>query len=273
MPDWDGTITRALKELHADSTLTRGAILKSKVNEIAKGSGLDFDTYLNETGQKFSSVVEQVNGVVIHRRPNTDMFVGLGDATWPDSTSSASRAYDKRFRADIYEAFTRISERDYWYLSETDEFTNEVLTNAPHRRIPVPSVTLDHLLSQRRIFAEEHVTASAKDELIRAIDRSPNPLAAFQAEVSRQRLGQAWHSYKSKLLTEQIEEWADDNEVHFLPNWVESGESQQSQESPQQLMARFATFMTDEEVRSIAVPFRAVEAMLKGIGDSTKNSL
>ena len=43
MADWNDIIVEALKELRADAVFTRGAILHSKVSEIARRAGLDLD--------------------------------------------------------------------------------------------------------------------------------------------------------------------------------------------------------------------------------------
>ena len=265
MSDWNSVITEALNELQADTTFTRGAILRDRVNQICRRGGLDFDSFLKETNQKFSSVVEQVDDVEIHKRPNTDMYVGLKGAKWPESTEEPSRWNRSRIREDVYEAFTRISDSDYWYLPDTDEFKQDIAKDDPRRKIAVPSVTLESLLNQRRQFAEK---SDAHEALTKAIERSPNPLAAFQAEVTRQRLGREWHSYKSEELTQFIQEWAEKNGIEFRPQWMESPEMGQNPQSPQKLMANFAAYMTDEEIRSMSVPFRAVEAMYRSISNS-----
>ncbi len=267
MTDWRHIITEALKELQADSVLTRGAILHSKVSEIARRSDLDFDDYLKGTNQRFSSVVQTVDNVELHKRPNTDMYVGLVGAKWPESTAKWMPKNQHRFREDVYEAFTRISDNDYWYLPDTDEFSNEIAQDDTRRRIRVPSVTLENLLEQRRRFSEN---SEAHDELERAIERSPNPLAAFQAGISRLRLGQEWHLHKSTTLRKSIEEWADENGIEFNPRWMEPQDVGATSQSPQQLMAAFAAYMTDEEIRSISVPFRAVEAMYRSIGGTKR---
>lgn len=263
MPDWKDIIDEALKELHADSVFTRGAILHGKVREIARRYDLDFDQYLKESNQKFASAVQIVENIVLHKRPNTDMFVGFEGAEWPEITAEWTPRNQDRFRADVYEAFTRISDHDYWYLLDIDEFRNDVSPDDNRRKVRVPSVSLDSLLDQRRKFAEE---SEAPEELKKAIERSPNPLAAFQSEINQQRLGRKWHIYKSKTLRESIEQWAEQNEIAFSSRWTESESMEENPQSPQQLMATFAAYMTDEEIRSISVPFRAVEAMYRHIG-------
>ena len=167
MANWNSVITEALNELQADTTFTRGAILRDKVNQISRRDGLDFDNFLKETNQKFSSVVEHVEDIEIHKRPDTDMYVGLKGAKWPEPTEERSRWNLSRFREDVYEAFTRIGESDYWYLPDTDEFRQDVAKDDSRRKIAIPPVTLEGLLNRRR-FAEK-VDAHAT----RAIERSP----------------------------------------------------------------------------------------------------
>ena len=189
------------------------------------------------------------------------MYVGLVGAKWPESAVERVPINPNRFRADIYEAFTRISESDYWYLPDADEFSKDIAYDYTGKRIAVPSVTLEKLLSQRRSFAEE---SEAPEELKKAIERSANPLAAFQAEVSRLRLGLTWHNYKIKNIEEE-HATLENGQNRTILSLVPSGWSRRTWNKIPSLrsnvMATFATYMTDDEVRSISVPFRAVEAM------------
>ena len=263
MTDWNAIIAEALNELHADDVLTRGAILHNKVRQIASRSDLDFDSYLKDTNQKFSSVVQKVENITIHKRPNTDMFVGLAGAKWPEPTATWTPSNQHRFRPDVYDAFTRISDNHYWYLPDTDEFSKDITEDNTCVKIPVPPVTLNSLLDQRLKFAQE---SEAPEELKKAIERSPNPLAAFQAAISELRLGQQWHRYRFDTLRNIIQDWAKQNEIEFSAQWMVLSGSERNPRSPQQLLANFAAYMTDEEIRSISVPFRAVEAMYRQIG-------
>ena len=277
MPNWNNIIAEALKELKADVTFTRGAILRNKVTQVAEAQGHDFDKYLKDSNQKFSAVVEQTDNIVVHKRPNTDMFVGFKSAKWPDSTPPEIREQEKRFRgpslqswfrADIYEAFTRISGNTYWYFPDTDIFTQQAPDDDERERIVLPPTTLDSLLAQRRDFAERQ---EAKEELIQAIDYSPNPLASFQNVIHEHQLNRLWHNFKTERLGEQITDWAKTNGIEIRPEWMDSNRAQEDIQSPQQLMAHFASFMTDDEIRSISVPFRAVEEMYRSIRASTRN--
>lgn len=266
MPDWNAIINQALRELKADVTFTRGAVLRNKIEEICKESEDDFDAYLKGSNQRFVQVIQQVSGVAIRRLPDTDMFVGLEGADWPEfrvgESEGSGQPKSRRFRSDVYDAFTKISDRGFWYFSDFDEFTQEIPASDSRIKISLPAVTLDQLREQRRSFAALQ-SDDLNEELIRATDRSANPLAQFQAMISRHKLGQKWHKFKADTLMEQIQNWAKENSIEFRPSWVESDQAQESRKSPQRLMADFAFLMTDDEIRSISVPFRAVEALYR----------
>ena len=277
MPNWNNIITKSLRELKADVTFTRGAILRNKVTQVAEDQGYDFDKYLRDSKQKFSAVVEQTENIVVHKRFSTDMFVGLRGAKWPDSVPPEIREPGNRFRGqeyrnwfrdDIYEAFTRISGSTYWYFPDTDEFAQRASDDDERAKIAIPQVTLDSLLAQRRDFAEQQ---ESKEKLIEAIAYSPNPLAEFQNAIHEHQLNRLWHNYKTEKLVEQITDWAKSSSIDNRPEWMDSNRSQEDLQSPQQLMGHFASFMTDDEIRSISVPFRAVEEMYRSIRTSTRN--
>ena len=53
-----------------------GAKLRQKMVEVGHEEQLDVGTHVEESGQPFSRLVEQVNGVVVRRRPGRDILVG-----------------------------------------------------------------------------------------------------------------------------------------------------------------------------------------------------
>lgn len=269
MSTWNQLIIQSLRELNADSIYTRGAILRHRISEVAKANGLDFDAYLKESNLKFSELLGRIDSVDIIKRPNTDMFVGLLGANPPFPTGRGTDPNRQWFREDIYELFTRIRDISGWYLPETDEFTNSVSDEDPRRKIAVPAITLADLLSQRRDFAEQQ-KGEDRAELTRAIEYSFNPLPAFQTAIANRKLKRSWHDFKSARISEAIRTWARENSIDFNQQWLQSDTSQQNAQSPQQIMAHLASFMTDEEVRSVAIPFRAVEAMYRSVSQSTK---
>lgn len=268
MPNWNEIIIQALGDVKAEVTFTRGAILRNRIDEICAESNDDFGAYLKDSGQRFVEAVRQVPNVVIHRRPNTDMFIGFEGSEWPESISGETRGWQpsnvSRFRPDIYAAFTQVSDRRFWYFPDTDVFTQEIEVNNSRKKFELPELTLKDLTDQRRNFAFEQ-EKGPQDELLITIDRSSNPLARFQSAIKSNRLGESWHKFKSESLMKQIDDWAAEKGIDFRQSWLETEQRLENRQSLQQLMADFSSLMTDDEIRSISVPFRAVEALYRKI--------
>ena len=266
MPDWNQIILQALEELDSRKILTRGAKLRDKVAEIVSEQGADLQAYLGSTDQKFVDLLDGMPEVVVHRRPGTDMYVGLQGAAWPAITGRESKKYHQgivKLRQDLYDALTRISERSYYYVPSRDVFTQNPTEEESTEQIALPPVTLDDLLIQRREFARQQTTEDSTTNLLNAIDHSANPLADFQASLTRLRLGRDWHLYKANSLKNIVEKWAQENAMPVSPSWIGEEWRESVEETPQRLMARFARFMTEEEIRATLVPMRAVEAMFR----------
>ncbi len=261
MTDWNSLVREALKRLRADETFVRGAKLRGHVAALGLERGEDLDGFLQETKQKFGKLVEEDPDVVVHRPVGTDMLVGFRSAPWPSPVAGemTERRHGIRFRQDVYAALTLITDRPFYYVQSRDEFTQD--PQEGDHRIDLPSVALEILLEQRRQFAEGQASDDVKKELQRAIDRSPNPLVDFQRAIGFQSLGREWHDFKATVLMERLEEWAQHNGIEVSPSWLAEQRPMDTRLSPQDLLARFAQYMTDEEVRSMQVPFRALEEM------------
>lgn len=267
--DWDDILIQALHQLGAEQTLTRGAILRQRMDELANQRGKNLRDFLQETGQRFVNLVDKNPRVVVFRRPGADMYVGLEGASWPAVDAEEARRFrgsGLRLRPDVYNALTRITDRLYYYVPSRDQFTQATSDEEQAERIALPQVTLSSLLDQRRRFASQRPADESKEELLAAIDHSPNPLAEFQAKVIRQRLASVWHEFNVNNLKKQLEDWAVAHDIEVSPSWIRDESPGQAQDTSQRLLARFSGYMTDEEVRSTMVPFRAVEAMYKDLG-------
>ena len=272
MTEWSQLITKALRQLEADQTPARGAALRQQLETLAREHGYDLQAYLTSNGLKFWELVHAVPDVVIRRVHGSDMYVGLDGVEFPDITRIEVAALEKsgiRLRADLYAALTRIGVGRYYYIRSRDEFTSHHSDESPSDTIELPSVTLDTLLDVRRQFAEQQATEASVD-LQDSVDQSPNPLAAFQATVSRLGLGRAWHEFNSKRLRDAVESWARSNDVAVSSSWFVEDGAGTSGERPQNLLAGFSRYMTDEEIRSLQVPFRAVEALYRDLARPAK---
>ena len=225
---------------------------------------------LNSAGMTFGQILDRMPAVIVYRRQGTDMFVGLQGAAWPEvGAEREGRDLVRRhqrdrdwIRPDAYEVLTRVSSTPYFYVQSRDVFTQNFSDISDGDLIEFPVVTLDDLLIQRREFADQQ-SQDSKTELQNSISHSSNPLADFQATVTRLRLKQAWHEFKAANLKKRLEEWASTHDIPISPTWFAGRETGSSVERPQDLLARFSMYMTDEEVRSVMVPFRAIEAMYR----------
>ena len=273
MVDWNDVVLRALIELGADNTFTRGAVLTQKVREIGMLEGEDLHAFLQDSGQKFGEFLDANENVLVHRSHGTDMFVGLPDAIWPTRESGEADHGQKRrtrLRADVYEALTIVSDRPYHYVRSSDTFTQDPSgTDSADDLVEMPSVTLMSLIEDRRAFLDRLPSEEVRADLLRAIDHSPNPLSEFQLSVSRHKLARAWHQFKLDRLTRRLNEWAQQNGVPVSPSWVTQPNDQETHQSPQAILSRFAVYMTADEVRLLSVPFRAVEKMYQDLSRNT----
>ena len=263
-------VVEALKQLEANKILTRGAIVRQKMFELAREKNVDLQMSLNSAGMTFRQLLDRVPDVVVYRRQGTDMFVGLQGAAWPEVSAEregkdpVGRYQRDRdwVRPDAYEALTRVSSAPCFYIQSQDVFTQNSSNIPSDDLVEFPVVTLDDLLIQRKEFADQQ-SQESKTELQNSIVHSSNPLAGFQATVTRLRLKQAWHEFKAANLKKRLEEWASTHDIPISPTWFAGRETGSSVERPQDLLARFSMYMTDEEVRSVMVPFRAIEAMYR----------
>ena len=254
-PQWSELTLRALKELGGGARMVVGAKLRQKMVEVGREEELDVGAYVGASGQPFSRLVEQVDGVVVRRRPGRDMLVGTPQAEEPEwETASPTRR--GALRGDVYQAFTRIAPAPVVYSPDADRFLAE--EKAEGRTVRVPNVTLETLIQDRRQFAES-LDAEMQPPLMDALTRSPNPLSAFRQAVERLGILDRWGREQSSIVWRRVETWAAENSVTPRVAWQGRG---QTGESAHRTLSRLADYMTASEIRQLKIPFRAVEAML-----------
>lgn len=258
--DWLAVIREALTKLDGNTIAVPGAKLRAEAEKLA---GESLGPYLESRGETFSQLLAQIPEIVQHKRLGTDMAVGFEGATVPvPSVSSDAEAPEAPLRPDVYAALTQVSPRPYVYIPSGDEFTNDSRDDPD--AVAIPSTTLDELIAERRAFAEGVQDAEQQSHLITAIDRSPNPLGDFRRAVFELRLGRSWFTFKLQRLREKLERWAKDNDLEVRPSWF--AQRAETGGAPQDVLAYLARYMTDEEIRSLMVPFRAVEALYRAAG-------
>lgn len=266
---WAHFLKNGLTALQADKQMTRGAILRDWVlkNQLEKNLNLtqELETRLLKFGQFIDLFPESIDTV---RLTGTDMYVGLKGSTIPETAgSSSSKTFSaSRLRRDIYDAFTRI-DRVYVYEKSSDAFTESTQLALNDQYVSVPQVTIESLIAERRAYAEQLGNESAKAELLSSLNGPIMILGKFQKALITHGLSRDWHEYKMRLLLTTIRTWASSNEIEFGHEWIDRG-SKGSGSTPQQLLSFIARHMSDEEVRNLQLPFRAIEEMMKKIGRS-----
>lgn len=258
--DWPAVIRQGLTKLGGKRIAVPGAKLRAEAEKLA---GESLGPYLESRGETFSQLLAQIPGIAQYKRRGTDMAVGFeGAAVQITRVSSEAEAQEAPLRPDVYAALTQVSPRPYVYIPSGDEFTNDPRDDPD--AVEIPSATLEELVAERRAFAESIQDAEQQTRLITAIEQSPNPLAYFRRAVSELRLGRSWYMFKLQRLREKLERWAKDNELEVRPSWF--AQRAEPIDAPQDVFAQLARYMSDEEIRSLMVPFRAVEALYRATG-------
>ena len=260
MTNWNTLIDQALKELGGETEFVKGARLRTHVATLGNAEGSDLGKHLIDTGVKFSDLVAEVANVVLIRLAGTDMLVGFEGAARPPPATGVAKWQERvEFRGDVYDALTRISDRPHYYVVSRGEFTQDP---ASEKSVEMPPTNLQSLLDERRRFSESQPTDELRNELLAAIDYSANPLAQFHRVISDRRLSASWHEFNVEYLKAKLENWADENGLAKSPDWY-SQTPHARPETPQEMLARLAQFMTDDEVRAMPIPFRALEELLQ----------
>ncbi len=258
--DWLAVIRQALTKLGGNRIAVPGAKLRSEAEKLA---GESLGPYLESRGETFSQLLAQIPEIAQYKRRGTDMAVGFEGAAVPiPPVSSDARAQEAPLRPDVYAALTQVSPHPYVHIPSGDEFTNDPRDDPD--AVELPGTTLEELIAERRAFAEGIQEAEQQTRLITAIERSPNALAYFRRAVSELRLGRSWYVFKLQRLREKLERWAKESNLEVRPSWF--AQRAEPGDAPQDVLAHLARYMTDEEIRSLMLPFRAVEAFYRAAG-------
>ena len=256
---WSELTVRALRDLGGDSRMVVGAKLRQKMVELGQAENINVADYVAASRDSFSALLEGVAGVVVRRRRGSDVLVGTGDAKEPD-VEGVSPVRRGALRGDVYQAFTRVVQIPVVYSPETDRFLSEEM--AEGRTIPVPEVTVETLIEDRRQFVES-LEGEVQGPLLDALSRSPNPLTAFRQVVETLGILDKWGPEQSKIVWSRVERWAAENSVTPRATWVRQS---RTGESAHRTLSRLAAYMTANEIRQLQIPFRAVEALLSDHG-------
>ena len=207
MLDWNSLTLKALRTLGADSVMVPGAKLRQEMVKIGSRSNFDVSAHVASSGQPFSVLTGQVAGVVVHKRPGSDMLVGIEGAAPPpfDKPLENSAGSSGTLRKDVYEAFTKLSPVPCVYLPGSDRFVPANRAEGPS--IKVPEVTLEGLVREREEFVNS-LHPDVQPPLLDALKHSANPLADFHRELRNSGFIDEWVSARTNLLRSRVIEWA-----------------------------------------------------------------
>ncbi len=257
MTDWDNLVRDALRELGADAVMAPGAKLRQQMEKMAPATGFDVPAHLKSHEQPFGVLVGQADGVVLHKRPGSDMLVGLEGADPPAEKAcapSAGQTGSTRLRKDVWEAFTRLSP-NFVYLPGSDRFVPTGQQEGPS--IPVPDIKLEGLIRDCRDFIDG-LDSAVQPLLRRALEHTATPLAKFRDALQEMGYLHAWTSWRVDMLRNRVIEWAKKNQIEPRNSWFSpTRSSMTAHRALEQLMP----YLTTDEVRRLPVPLRAIEAL------------
>ena len=261
--DWTKLVEGALVDLGGKSVCVPGAKLHGQVSRLGFQQGEDFSAYLRSQGLTFSQFLDRFKPrLLINRRPGADILVGFQGAVLPAGGHTRSKS-DSFLRDDVYAAFTRVSAIPFVYVAKVDRFTTD--PGDEEETVGVPGVTLESLLAQRKAFANSIGDEDSRQRLIESVERSPTPLISFQRTLSALGLHRGWHDFKYQDVKSRIRKWAEEAGVTPSESWFTQSADAQSIETPQKILSELARHMSDEEIRNIAIPFRAVEEFYRAL--------
>ena len=254
--DWPDFVIRALRNLNADQEMVPGAKLRQRMVEIGLKEDFDVAAHVAESPDSFRKLVEQVNEVIVKTRLGSDFLIGLPGAKVPEISSQVSRPINQSsLRKDVFQAFTRITPAPFVYVQEADRFVPQSQAEGP--AIEVDKITLDELVNDRRKFINS-LPEPEQQPLLDALDRSSNPLHSFRQEVEARGLIRRWAAQQSEAIKARVNAWASAHGVAPREAWFQNRQG----DSAHRVLERIAPYMTEDDIRAIHIPFRAIEAFL-----------
>ena len=254
--EWAELTITSLRELGADREMVPGAMLRQRMEAIGSQSGLDVKAYVASSPSSFSQLVAEVPRVVIKRRLGSDLLVGL-----PGASASLSAPQPKihhgagTLRKDVFQAFTRIATAPFVYMPDADRFTPQ--DHSEGKTIKVERVSLEDLINDRRTFLSS-LPPEDQAPLLAALERSPNPLSTFREQVTARGLSGCWASHQTETVRDRVVSWAKKHDITPRQAWFQ----QRPAISAHRTLERLIPYLTPDEIRTISIPFRAIEAFL-----------
>ena len=238
-----------------------GAKLRQRMVQLGEEQGLDVPAYIQESGYQFSQLIRQVSTVRIDRVLGSDILVGLHGASKPRWVQVPIPARGG-LRRDLYLAFTRMTTEPFVYLPHSDKFVTADLSEG--ESIKIAKVSHESLISDRRTFVKT-LPLDEQRPFLDALNHPTNPLTQFRDVIIEHSKINHWISAHADQLRSRITQWAKDNQITPRDTWFRKS---QGTISPHRTLIRIVPYLSEDEIRDLRIPFRAIEALL---ADSTKD--
>jgi len=197
-----------------------GSRFRKIVSELAAERGRSFPPE-GESALKFIQLLERWPEIVsIMRRPGQDFIV----APAGDSDVLTNEIKDQLFgiRRDLFDAFTTISKALPLYDKTQDRVVWRSGEIAAHlvtsNFVPIPKSSEEDAIQLRREFAESRLEA-VRVSLIASLSDG-KPLQAFGRAIKQTGLQIEWHSFRTKRVLEQLQQWANSNGIEWKAVWL-----------------------------------------------------
>lgn len=244
-------VEKCLRSLGGDRQYVPGAKLLQAVQRRALDDGLDFRKFLSGSGLKFSAYLENLDPKIrVRKRGAADMLIGLESAQFEVPQNESG--HDFQFRKDVYRAFGKPNRVAFFYDAANDLFTGEQSNAA----ILIPPTTRDASLLERNHFAD--TVEKEQGDVLRGALKTAHPFAEFRDAIRRLNLSDAWYAYRNRQIRTAVETWASDNKIQIRDAWFRPA----PELNLRAVLIGLANLMSDEEIRTLNVPLRVVEALL-----------
>lgn len=239
-----------------------GATLGLLASKIAASNGLVFKDELKRQGLSLKRLLGKMpDEVQLAPAAYGPDFVISRAGEGP--TALNEEAEPRKLRRDVYIAFTRLRSGLLFYNAVHDRFRQESPDGSGN--IPVPPIAIGDLVDDRRSFAESINDAALSNTLLGSLQDRTTALTSFKQAVDDADLQANWHRFNGERVRKRLQTWASSNGLPLRPEWQHV--EQATARDPRNTLSEVARHMTDDEVRNLTVPVRAVEALmlLRGI--------
>ncbi len=254
-PDLKQIVLEALQDAPKDRRLL-GSTLGNLAARVAAAHGFVFKHELKRAGLTMKRLLEQMQEIRI--RPaavGPDFEVTTSDGNFQETKSTEGA---QQLRKDIYDAFTRLRDEPLFYDPVYDKFHRD---GTDESRIIVPPITIDILIDDRQKFAATVADANVSAALERALQTPSVALTNFKNTIDQAGLKPEWYSAVAELVKARIQGWVAQSGLIFREEWLRF-EQRSHARDPRQTLNDIAKYMTDQEVRALSIPLRAIEALI-----------